>query len=177
MQTEPPPSSTFSETVNQWVIYDAYVDYEYKKEMLEEQDLKGRRATDKKKRLLGDSNKDDGHEISKKVVRAARVLERMVNQNIYIDIALGILWYTLMPNNTTNYKIVNQTTYFLSLIFNFKDFRYWEDASDEFRDNEGTLLPLWKFSFDKAKKLEITGLCWNPAYNDLFAASYGSCNK
>ena len=105
MQTEPPPSSTFSETVNQWVIYDAYVDYEYKKEMLEEQDLKGRRATDKKKRLLGDSNKDDGHEISKKVVRAARVLERMVNQNIYIDIALGILWYTLMPNNTTNYKI------------------------------------------------------------------------
>ena len=95
MQTEPPPSSTFSETVNQWVIYDAYVDYEYKKEMLEEQDLKGRRATDKKKRLLGDSNKDDGHEISKKVVRAARVLERMVNQNIYIDIALGILWYNI----------------------------------------------------------------------------------
>ena len=93
MQTEPPPSSTFSETVNQWVIYDAYVDYEYKKEMQDEQDLKGRRATDKqtKKRLLGDGNKHDGHEISQKVVRAAKVLERMVNQNIYIDIALGIL--------------------------------------------------------------------------------------
>ena len=55
------------------------------------------------------------------------------------------------------------------------DFKYWEDASDEFRESEGTLLPLWKFSFDKAKKLEITGLCWNPAYKDLFAASYGSC--
>ena len=97
MQTEPPPSSTFSETVNQWVIYDAYVDYEYKKEMQDEQDLKGRRATDKqtKKRLLGDGNKDDGHEISQKVVRAAKVLERMVNQNIYIDIALGILWYNI----------------------------------------------------------------------------------
>ena len=93
MQTEPPPSATFSETVNQWVIYDAYVDYEYKKELQDEQDLKGKRATDKqtKKRLLGDTNKDDGHEISQKVVRAAKVLERMVNQNIYIDIALGIL--------------------------------------------------------------------------------------
>ena len=55
------------------------------------------------------------------------------------------------------------------------DFKYWEDASDEFRD-EGTLLPLWKFQFEKAKRLEITGLCWNPAYKDLFAASYGSCN-
>ena len=108
MQTEPPPSSTFSETVNQWVIYDAYVDYEYKKEMQDEQDLKGRRATDKqtKKRLLGDGNKDDGHEISQKVVRAAKVLERMVNQNIYIDIALGILWYNiqLMSNNVCQPK-------------------------------------------------------------------------
>ena len=56
------------------------------------------------------------------------------------------------------------------------DFKYWEDASDEFRETEGTLLPLWKFTFEKAKKLEITSLCWNPAYNDLFAASYGSCN-
>ena len=57
----------------------------------------------------------------------------------------------------------------------FKDFKYWEDASDEFRETEGTLLPLWKFSFEKAKKLEITGLCWNKAYKDLFAASFGSC--
>ena len=64
------------------------------------------------------------------------------------------------------------------MIFNYVfllDFKYWEDASDEFRETEGTLLPLWKFSFEKAKKLEITGLCWNKAYKDLFAASFGSC--
>ena len=57
------------------------------------------------------------------------------------------------------------------------DFKYYEDESDEFRENEGTLLPLWKFSFEKAKHLEITGLCWSPAYKDLFAASFGSCNQ
>ena len=44
------------------------------------------------------------------------------------------------------------------------------------REFEGTLLPLWKFGFEKAKKLEITALCWNPSYNDLFAAGFGSCN-
>ena len=38
-------------------------------------------------------------------------------------------------------------------------------------------MPLWKFFFEKAKKLEVTGLCWNPAYQDLFAASYGSCKN
>lgn len=55
------------------------------------------------------------------------------------------------------------------------DFKYWEDASDEFRDTEGTLLPLWKFTLERAKNLEITSLCWNPAYKDLFAAGFGSC--
>ena len=44
------------------------------------------------------------------------------------------------------------------------------------REFEGTLLPLWKFGFEKARKLEITALCWNPTYNDLFAAGFGSCN-
>ena len=28
----------------------------------------------------------------------------------------------------------------------------------------------------QAKNMEITKLCWNPAYKDLFAASYGSYN-
>lgn len=52
--------------------------------------------------------------------------------------------------------MVNQNTYDDIA----QDFRYFEDASDEFRDQEGTLLPLWKFSFDKAKRLAVTSLCW-----------------
>jgi len=40
------------------------------------------------------------------------------------------------------------------------DFKYFEDASDEFREQEGTLLPLWKFQYDKAKRLSVTALCW-----------------
>ena len=60
-------------------------------------------------------------------------------------------------------------------LYSVTDFKYWEDTSDEYRDSEGTLLPLWKFSYEKAKKLAVTSLCWNPKYKDLFAASYGSC--
>ena len=47
------------------------------------------------------------------MTKAAKVMERMVNQNSYDDIA--------------------------------QDFKYWEDQSDQFREGEGTLLPLWKF--------------------------------
>uniref|UniRef100_A0A8C5LLN6 Dynein axonemal intermediate chain 1 n=1 Tax=Leptobrachium leishanense TaxID=445787 RepID=A0A8C5LLN6_9ANUR len=55
-----------------------------------------------------------------------------------------------------------------------QDFKYFEDVSDEFRDQEGTLLPLWKFQYDKAKRLAVTALCWNPKYPDLFAVGHGS---
>ncbi|XP_069014566.1 dynein, axonemal, intermediate chain 1, paralog 2 [Embiotoca jacksoni] len=53
------------------------------------------------------------------------------------------------------------------------DFAYFEDPSDEFRDPEGTLLPLWKFK-DKAKRLSVTALCWNKKYQDQFAVGMGS---
>lgn len=71
-----------------------------------------------------------------------QILDRMINQNIFDDIA--------------------------------QDYRYYEDPSDEFRDEEGTLLPLWKFSYEKTKKMHITDMCFNTLYYDLFAVCYGS---
>ena len=55
------------------------------------------------------------------------------------------------------------------------DFKFYDDGADEFRENEGTLLPLWKFSFERAAGCDTTALCWCPGYSDLFAASFGSC--
>ena len=56
----------------------------------------------------------------------------------------------------------------------YQDFKFWEDPSDEFRDGEGTLLPLWRFSDHRARRKQVTALCWNPTYHDLFAVGYGS---
>lgn len=56
----------------------------------------------------------------------------------------------------------------------FQDFKYWEDASDNFRNGEGSLLPLWRFSTERTKRKQVTALRWNPAYPDLFAVAYGS---
>jgi len=86
----------------------------------------------------------------------------MVNQNIYNEIAQGFEIYNVFENT-------------IAIQFWIVDYRFWEDASDEFRDVEGTLLPLWTFNFERAKSLEITSLRWNTAYKDLFAAGFGSC--
>ena len=92
------------------------------------------------------------------MTRSLRMLERMVNQNNHNEISLGNHFYSMSHFSA-----------------HFLDFKFYEDQADEFKENEGTLLPLWSFTFDKAASLENTGLCWNPAYSDLFAASYGSC--
>ncbi|KAF8566031.1 hypothetical protein P879_08949, partial [Paragonimus westermani] len=55
-----------------------------------------------------------------------------------------------------------------------QDFKYYEDPSDEFRDQTGTLLPMWMFTFERAKKLAVTALCWSSKYSDLFAVGHGS---
>jgi len=54
------------------------------------------------------------------------------------------------------------------------DYRYWEDPADEFREGEGNLLPLWKFQYDKTKKMNVTDILFNPSYYDLFAVCFGS---
>ncbi|KAG7320811.1 hypothetical protein KOW79_015226 [Hemibagrus wyckioides] len=141
-QTEPPPRATFSGTANQWEIYDAYVKELQKQEKNKEKQkvLSSKKEGDKakKKTVLVENQSDD----VTKVAKVAKIIERMVTQNTFDDIA--------------------------------QDFKYFEDASDEFREQEGTLLPLWKFQYDKAKHLSVTALCWNQKYTDLFAVGLGS---
>lgn len=139
--TEPPPRASFCSNATQWEIFDAYLeDFEKQEKTKEKKVVPGKKDEEKTKKKLTVSEAS-GDDISR-VSTAAKIVERMVNQNTYDDIA--------------------------------QDFKYWEDTSDEYRETEGTLLPLWKFAYEKAKKLAVTSLCWNPKYKDLFAASYGS---
>ncbi|XP_052796191.1 dynein intermediate chain 2, ciliary-like isoform X3 [Mya arenaria] len=140
--TEPPPRAVFSSNVTQWEIFDAYQeDFEKQEKNKEKKVIPGRKEEEKSRKRLTITETSQGDDVSR-ISKASKIVERMVNQNTYDDIA--------------------------------QDFKYWEDPSDEYRDNEGTLLPLWRFSFEKAKKLAVTSLCWNPKYRDLFAVSFGS---
>ncbi|CAC5389265.1 DNAI1 [Mytilus coruscus] len=139
--TEPPPRATFAGNVTQWDIFDAYQeDFEKQEKSKEKKVVPGRREEEKTRKKLT-ITETQGEDISR-LNKASKIVERMVNQNTFDDIA--------------------------------QDFKYWEDPSDEYRENEGTLLPLWRFTYEKAKKLAVTSLCWNPKYKDLFAVSFGS---
>lgn len=105
-------------------------------------------------------------ELNRNYLRCWQILERMINQNIYDEIALGLLC------QCSHWE--KQKLHSLMSIWS-ADYRYYEDPSDEFRDEEGTLLPLWKFQYEKTKKMNVTDMCFNTMYYDLFAVCYGSC--
>ena len=98
MQTEPPPRANFCETVNQWVIYDSYVAYETAKEVAEEKEMKKEQKEVKsmRRRLLETPKENSNDEVNKRMLRAAKILERMVNQNTYDEIAQGNIYYLLV---------------------------------------------------------------------------------
>ena len=78
------PTKIFSDTVDQGIIYDTYTEHESQKEITEEKDNKSKRKEVKHQKI------DKVQEFSTKFVKAARVLERMINQNTYMDITQGI---------------------------------------------------------------------------------------
>ncbi|KAK6643167.1 hypothetical protein RUM43_004670 [Polyplax serrata] len=143
-QTIPPPRKNFSELVTQWIIYDAYAE-DFEKQQKEKEKEKEKKVSGTQTLKKEDSKKrQDCHALEAlqmKTNEAAKILDRMICQNIYDEIA--------------------------------HDYKYYEDPSDEYR-KEGTLLPLWKFSYDKTKRNAVTDISWNPQYYDLFSVTFGT---
>ncbi|XP_056179858.1 dynein axonemal intermediate chain 1 isoform X2 [Falco biarmicus] len=144
-QSEPTPCKNFSATANQWEIYDAYVE--------ELQKMEKSKEKEKSKAQIAKREEE------KKKVRKLTSLESQGDDITKISQAAKIM--ERMVNLNTFDDIA-------------QDFKYFEDASDEYRDHQGTLLPLWKFQHDKTKRLAVTAISWNPKYKDLFAVGYGS---
>ena len=150
VSTEPPPVVDFGATLTQWEIYDFYMaDYA---------------ATVMKNRLHENADKgkkSGGYGSYEEPAPAANPNDKEEDtvHSAKMENALKILE-----------RLVNQNAE--DEIFN--DFKFWEDASDQFREGEGSLLPLWRFSTDRTKRKQVTALCWNPQYPDLFAVGYGS---
>jgi len=142
--TEPPPSAEYSGQATQWELYDSYAEDQERKREAEKRLKKGKGDTGTSKASAGGEKK----EATENVVHS----EAMAHASKILE------------------RMVNQNTYDDIT----QDFKFWEDASDLYREGEGTLLPLWKFYNEKAKRKHVTAIRWNPEFPDLFAVGYGS---
>ena len=103
------------------MIHDEYVKYEKRmeeKELKRQQEEAEENSNKIERKVIKRETKTDENE--KNMLLSAKILERMITQNIYSEIAF--------------------------------DFKYWEDRSDDYKEFEGTLYPLWNFTFDETKQ-------------------------
>ena len=142
VQTVEPPRLDVCLTANQWTIYDAYQkDLARQQAEKEKANKKSSRKTDSKESALAKKQAElelerqmNQNDDLARIGTASKIVERMINQNTYNDIA--------------------------------DDYKYFNDDADEFRENgQGTLLPLWKFSYELTNKLDrvfkkLTGVAY-----------------
>ncbi|GLE04525.1 hypothetical protein PINS_up013480 [Pythium insidiosum] len=164
VETEPPPVVSFQATVTQWEIYDTFMEaYEqHQREQIQLQKVAQKKEKDEKDgaEALAPSAAGGGGGAGGAGAGAGA---KGKSDDMVHSAAMGKTLRIIerMVNQNADDEI-------------FHDFKYWEDASDQFRDGEGSLLPLWRFSSERAKKKQVTAMCWNPRFADLFAVGYGS---
>ncbi|KAL7473688.1 hypothetical protein ACHAXS_014187 [Conticribra weissflogii] len=145
--TEPPPITQYQEEINQWQIYDSYKS-ECLISMMENmhEGLSDKRAGDRLTSIVSEK------------------LERVEPDSFHNKRMESIL---NKVERLSNHNAQDDI---------YDDFKYWDDPQDKYRTDEATLCPLWKFSYERAKRKQVTALCWNSQYTDLFAAGFGSCD-
>lgn len=153
VETDPAPRSTFAGSCSQWEIYDAYIKHQGKQEALSKKEPR--------KKL----------ESSSFAMPKERPTERGPSHKRDTDSVWGSVAMQLDPSVVS----VLERMVVLNIVDDIsQDYKFWEDPTDATKEKEGSLLPLWKFVFEPARKRHVTALCWNPRYDDLFAAGFGS---
>lgn len=147
VSTEPPAVAQYGADVSQWRIYDSYLSDHLVSGMEEKNERNDGKSVSFEDRIavILDEDRGDGSRDADDAKRMADALRIMER----------------LVNQNAEDEI-------------FQDFKYWEDASDSYREGEGSLLPLWRFTAERSRRRQVTDLCWNPRYSDLFAVGYGS---
>jgi dynein intermediate chain 1, axonemal len=158
VMTDPPPSATFGGLATAWAIFDSY----------EGERIQAEKAAAAQRRTAqaARANKDEENALASAAATAGiraegdvgpKGVEELLASREFRD-ALQVM--ERMVNQNDCYDIID-------------DFKYWEDQSDQFKE-DGTLLPLWQFYSEKTRKRSVTAIALNSRYADLFAVGYGS---
>ena len=148
VSTVQPETAEFSTSIAQWEIYDTYV-VALQKELREKQVLR----SSKKKHKEQVQKLDEDFEADSK--------QEDFDPMTSAEMAQALKVVERMVNHNLENEI-------------YHDFKYWEDKSDQYRQGEGSLLPLWRFASESTRSKHATSLSWHPQFTDLFTVSYGS---
>lgn len=163
--TEPPETSSASGSMSQWQIYDAYVHEVERVAMVANSEKSAQKqqpsALSATQAALAAGAETATTKVMSGLVAAFSSALDTSDPMHMDEMALSLQLMERLVNQNAEDEV-------------YTDFKYWEDASDAFRDNVGTCLPLWKFEDSRTRKKQVTAIEWNSGYHDLFAVGYGS---
>ena len=148
ISTKRPQLKNFSETVTLSWIYDLYLN-DWEKNHKEHDEDKGKKkgagASTEADAGASKSTNKSGSIYSTSFKRCMKIMERMIVQNEEAD--------------------------------KYSDYKYMftsKGPSEVNRSKEKNIYPLWRFLYPPNKKKNVTCICWNPNYQDMFAVGFGS---
>ena len=72
-------------------------------------------------------------------------------------------------------KIMERMTVLNEQNEKYKEYKYmWTQGDFLEHQKDGIIYPIWKFQGEKQRRKQVTSICWNPRYTDLFAVGFGS---
>ena len=149
--TEAPARANYGATATQWAMYDAYTaDLERQAAAKEKSTKKKTVKEEKRSSTANPLSRDPNDEAASGWNAAAKIVDLRVARKIE--------------------RMCNQNTFDDVA----QDFKYWDDPSDSFKEGEASLLPLWKLTYEKARKRTVTCMAWCPSYWDLLFVGFGS---
>jgi dynein intermediate chain 1 len=177
--TEPAPKMTFAGACSRWLIYDWYLEdqrTQEKQRALKEallrkaRDAEARGAAGAAGAVAPRTSQPRMSELAEPA--AAGALAPHAPGDSTDAVVDAIMAGPAMARATATLERRVSQNSFQDIV---EDFKYWEDASDAFRERgDGSLLPLWTFAPERGRRRHVTALAWHPAYADLFAVGYGS---
>ena len=144
VSTARPQQKILSWEVNQAWIYDLYYDH-FIKHVREDDDPKKKKGAPVEEKKA-EPTKKAASIYSHSFKRCLKIMERMIVQNEEQD--------------------------------KYSDYKYMftqKDKTDpQHRSKEKNIYPQWRFLYPPNKKKNVTSICWNPRYPDMFAVGFGT---
>lgn len=152
VSTVKPPLVNYTMSVNQSYIYDLYVKDKHEKEKKETNSA------------IKDMGKDGQSLYSPSFKRCLKIMERMIVQNeqqqYYKDYKYMFSEKEVEEGQTKDGQAATKEA-------------VKESVRDTTKDSKKKHAPLWNFSFVNTNKKNVTSICWNPKYSDMFVVGYG----
>lgn len=143
-QTDVTRYAKFGATCSAWRVHDAYAE-----------DIANRLPEEDDKGVVSEVESEHSSDEKETDVVEAGETE---------DLALSLGVCRIME------RVVNQNTHAGVIM----DYKHYEDPSDDYKETEGSLLPLWKLKYAPAKGLAVTEVHWSSAHDDLLLVTLGS---